>query len=610
MLDIKTIEWKNFMSYGDYITTLEVENLGPCLITGEIKDDDDRESYDTNDVEQKRKSNGSGKSTLVNVMQWVIFGRTMHSNNPGDAIMNYFTGEDCYGKVIFKNDDYILRTRTKSGHNELIYCKEGTETKLTADTLSTTKNMQAQLNKMFKLDWDLFSNNVFFNQYSKPWLEMADAPRKKALERMLRTDRFSYYAKVAKSKIDGVIQKNAEHQKRHEFVTEQVKTFQSQKEHAQKMAESYEENKRNRITGILSQIDNIRAEMEATKIPDLDKLKAKWDIVKEVEQKIKDLEKQHQLTANKISDLNCKFKNIDDLIKGWQEKSGKMCLSCKQLVSEEYTSKTIDPYLIEKRELASKIEQLESEKHAIAKKIKAIREALSLKTPEITMNDAKETISWHNRKSKEIESHNKSIEQIRKESNPHYTTIQEYDMKINEYSEELKSYISKTEKNSYVEKHLNYIYKAYNDRNKVKSLVFQEHIPFINGRLKHYLDIFGLDIHLELTDSLSIKSSKWGYDFESGGERKRTDVAFMLATFDFHEYMYGRQCNILVLDEVDGRLDDDGISSLVSIINNDIAPKVETIFIISHKSDMRDVFSSQINIIRENRFSRIDSIVK
>lgn len=610
MLDIKTIEWKNFMSYGDYITTLDVENLGPCLITGEIRDDDDRESYDSNDTSQKRKSNGSGKSTLVNVMQWVIFGRTMHSNNPGDAVMNYFTGEDCYGKVVFKNDDYILRTRTKNGHNELIYCREGSETKLTADTLSTTKNMQIQLNKIFKLDWDLFSNNVFFNQYSKPWLEMADAPRKKALERMLRTDRFSYYAKVAKSKIDGVVQKASEHAKRHEFITEQVKTYQSQKESAKRMAESYEENKRNRIAGILSQIDNIQAEIDSTQLPDIEKLKSKWAIVKEIEDKIKTLEKDKQTIDGKISDLSFKLRNLEDLIKSWRDKSGKMCLTCKQHVSEEYTSKTIDPYLEQRRDIATTVESLTVEREAIIKKIKAIRTALASKTPSMTINDAKETISWYNRKEKDIETHKKSIENIKQESNPHYTSIQEYDIKIQEYSEELQSFVSKTEKNNFVEKHLNYIYKAYNDRNKVKSMVFQEHIPFINGRLKHYLDIFGLDIQLELTDSLSIKSSKWGYDFESGGERKRTDVAFMLATFDFHEYMYGRQCNILVLDEVDGRLDDDGISSLVSIINNDIAPKVETIFIISHKSDMRDVFNSQINIIRENRFSRIDSIVR
>ena len=90
----------------------------------------------------------------------------------------------------------------------------------------------------------------------------------------------------------------------------------------------------------------------------------------------------------------------------------------------------------------------------------------------------------------------------------------------------------------------------------------------------------------------------WGYEFESGGERKRTDVAFMFAMFDFHEEMYGRQCNILVLDEVDGRLDDDGIDSLIGIIKNDLASKVESIMVISHRNMMHDIFPREIRVKR------------
>lgn len=79
----------------------------------------------------------------------------------------------------------------------------------------------------------------------------------------------------------------------------------------------------------------------------------------------------------------------------------------------------------------------------------------------------------------------------------------------------------------------------------------------------------------------------------------------MLAMFDFHEQMYGRQCNLLVLDEVDGRLDDDGIDSLINIIKNDLAPKVETILIISHRNLMHDTFPRELKVTRTDRFSQI-----
>jgi len=131
-------------------------------------------------------------------------------------------------------------------------------------------------------------------------------------------------------------------------------------------------------------------------------------------------------------------------------------------------------------------------------------------------------------------------------------------------------------------------------------------VPFINSRLKHYMDTFGLDVKVNLTDSLSVESNMWGYEFESGGERKRTDVAFMLAMFDFHEQMYGRQCNVLVLDEVDGRMDDDGIESLINIIKNDLASRVETVLIISHRNLMFDTFPRELRVTRRDRQSKLE----
>ena len=237
-----------------------------------------------------------------------------------------------------------------------------------------------------------------------------------------------------------------------------------------------------------------------------------------------------------------------------------------------------------------------------------MEEQVEAKTADMSLDKAQSIIESYNSRRKQIESIKRQILAIEEEKNPHYEAIELIDAKIIDIKQNITAFEGKVEKNNYLIKHLNYIYKAYNDRNKIKSEVFREHIPFINGRLKHYLEVFGLDINIELTENLGIKSDKWGYDFESGGERKRTDVAFMLATFDFHEYMYGRQCNLLVLDEVDGRLDDDGINSLINIIKNDIASKVETVLIISHRPDMHDIFPSQINIIRENRFSRIESV--
>ena len=608
MLEIKSIEWKNFMSYGDYISSIDLDQVGQCLITGQIFEDGERPSYDDSDTSELKKSNGSGKSAFVNVIQWAVFGRTMHSTNPGDAVINYFTGKDCYAKITFKNGDYIIRTRKSSGGNELIYSKAGDETKLISETLSTSKNMQAHLNKAFKLDWDLFCGSVFFNQYSKPWLEMAENSRKKALERMLRVDRFAYYAKIAKGKIESVESTNTQHLNKFNNLKDAIKLNEQQKIEVQKAADSFAENQKMRKGDLERQIKEIEAKIEITAEPNIEKLTKKWNIIDQINAKISTMEKQASKIINNINSKKYDLERNQNTIKEWSAKAGKLCISCKQDIPSSHTDTIILPIQKNVSALEEEIATLKKEHTKLSNTIAELEEHVEAKTPDMTLDKATSIIELNASRRKQINNLKQQIENIGIEKNPHFETLELIDTKLISINEQIKSYETKVDKNNYLIKHLNYIYKAYNDRNKIKSDVFREHIPFINGRLKHYLEVFGLDINIELTENLGIKSDKWGYDFESGGERKRTDVAFMLATFDFHEYMYGRQCNLLVLDEVDGRLDDDGIHSLINIIKNDIASKVETVLIISHRPDMHDIFPSQINIIRENRFSRIESV--
>ena len=85
MLELKSVSWRNFLSYGDYTSSLDLTNLGQCLITGQVIDED-KDVYDDANPMSIRKSNGAGKSTIPSVIQWVLFGRTMHGPNPGSKI--------------------------------------------------------------------------------------------------------------------------------------------------------------------------------------------------------------------------------------------------------------------------------------------------------------------------------------------------------------------------------------------------------------------------------------------------------------------------------------------------------------------------------------------
>lgn len=597
MLELKSVEWRNFMSYGDYDSYLDLETLGQCLITGEVLGED-KAVYDESGLAKIKKSNGAGKSTVPNAILWTLFGRTMHSANPGDKVINYFTGKNCRCKVTLKNGDYIVRTRNTDGKNELIYVKDGDEISVTSDTLGTSRLQQTELNRIFNLDWDLLCGSMFFNQYSKPWMEMADSTRKKAIERALHVDRFEYRAKVAKGKCDKLGAEVKAKRIKIDNLKSEKNRLESELVRVQDSCLNFDSGRKERQKNALHGAIAEKQKRDAIQRPALDKLQAKWDVVKKIREKVDTMQDEANQHSRKVGSLEGTASSDRQKIKLWNSKAGNICGVCEQDVPKTHTATKIEPLQAALDETVAEIVKATNALESVTVKIDQAKKILRDRSPETSMRDAK---AIH----KEWDDHDKEIDRLKKlaksiglEENPHTATIDDLKNRQTQCDEKAAAAEEEIERTDYLNRHYNYIYKAWNDRTKIKSFVFQEHIPYINKRLKHYLDVFGLDVQIELTSALGIKSNMWGYDFESGGERKRTDVAFMLSMFDFHEQMYGRQSNVLVLDEVDGRLDDDGIDSLINVIKNDLASKVETVMVISHRNMMSDTFPKELRVSR------------
>lgn len=622
MLEIANVSWQNFLSYGDYITTLNIAGLGQCLITGEVLDDEDKEAYDVAPLGRKRKSNGAGKSSCTAALQWTLFNRTMHAASPGDKVINWFTGKNCWGKIEFKSGDSIVRTRNTDGCDEVLICRNGDETKLVANTISTSKNQQAVLARQFELDWDLFCGSTFFSQYNKPWMQMADQPRKRAFERLLHVDRYAYYAKVAKAKCEALDQSVQKANDRKANLEREVSRLTAEIERLTAAADSFQSRLQTKYANALAAIKEEEQRRTELIVPDIEKLKAKWAIVTQIQAKITTNKADAEpflLKANSLNNTISKHEANANALQGkiklWREKDGKVCMACEQTVPHEHVGSRVEP--LEQQISAERVtvQKLKNEQIELRAKheeamvaVRAMEQILAQKKPTTTVKEAQNLETQRQQFDKNLARMRVQAEEILKEENPHLISMAASRERIVLCNAELATVAAEINRFEFLNKHYYYTHKAYLDRDKIKSFIFKEHLPFINNRLRHYLDVFGLDIRLELTDSLGIASNMWGYEFESGGEQKRTDVAFMLATYDFHEHMYGRQSNVLVLDEVDGRLDDDGIDSLINIIKSDLAARVETILIISHKSHMQDVFPREIKVQRRNRFSTLEVV--
>ena len=591
MLEIQNVSWRNFMSYGEETSSLDLSELGQVLITGEIEDE-------TQDG--LKKSNGSGKSTIPNVILWALFGRTMHSANPGDAVINHFIGKDCWVKITLKNGDSITRTRGLKGHNELLYTKNGEE-----NTLSTNKNLQQLLNKDLQLDWELFTSSAFFTQYSKSWLEMADNNRKKALERILRVDRFTFYATAAKSSAEKVDAKLSKINIKIESAKARIAKATTQIERNTQLRDNFEGSKTDRIRSIQTSVDVNQQKADAIKIPDLDKITQIWEVYTRINDKIEAMKNDQNDILRKTKLVESTINDLKSKAASWKNKKGKQCLSCMQDIDESHIQQHIEPLINQQAAEEATLNGLLAEKSKLMQNISATESKLAERKPKVTLREAKSIIDEKNQLLKLINRDLEHITKIENEQNPYTSSLDDLEKSIIEDQTIITDSTQEKEQQELLYRHYTYLSKAYSERNKIKSYVFKEHIPFINQRLNHYLDMLNLDIKVNLTENLGLDSNMWGYDFQSGGERKRTDVAFMLAAFDFHEAMYGRQCNVLVLDEVDGRMDDDGIDGLINIIKQELSRKAETILIISHRNQMHDVFDKEIKVTKSNNYSKI-----
>lgn len=263
---------------------------------------------------------------------------------------------------------------------------------------------------------------------------------------------------------------------------------------------------------------------------------------------------------------------------------------------------SIDEAAITAEEIKS---QLLSNKSKLEETVKSARNKVAMSSPSMTVNEAKQKNSCRDSLLVAMQLAYTDAEKISTEKNTYNQSVINLGEEIKKNEELIKKEQKDLETYDIILSHLLYIQKAYSDRRKIKSYLISKHQPYFNSRLHHYLDLFELDIRISLTDSLGIDSNLWGYDFQSGGERGRTDLAFMFAVFDLHQGIHGPQSNMLVLDEPEKALDEAGRQMLISIIKDDLATRFESIFIISHDDCFRDVFPHQVTIERTDRLSHI-----
>ena len=598
MLEFKSVTLQNFWSYGNYPTTIELDDLGPCLITGTVNEDEEDE------INSGKVSNGAGKSALVGAIMWCLFGRTTRSPNPGDKVMNWFTKKYCIVTLRFKNGDVLSRSRNVDGHNELLLTRGGEDI-----SLGTTNMEQQRLNRILNLDWEIFHGSTFFSQFGKSWMEISDTKRKDAMEREFHMDNIQFYADDAKNKLNAAKVKQQDVLTQISGLKDLRDTCSGQIDHFIAASKRFDVQKQLRVKQANAALADLVAQRDDIKQYDVAILTKHWDLFEQVQVKLQAMQQAVYKMEDDIRHNRLRILDKEKLIAKWQGKS-EVCSECEQPISKDHIAGKIRRPAEDVADLTKIQDTLQKTFTTKRDSLNTATDASEAKRPSTTLKQAAASKKQFDAYAPRIKSQQKSINVTATEENHYDETIAELRAKVKKYNSEVDGLNKTVIKLNSLILHLNYNYKAYHDRRKIKSYMLSEYIPYLNNRVAHYSAKFGLDIAIEFTNALGVKNSHWGYENFSGGEAKRFDVALMLAMFDLHTLMYGRHCNIVVLDEVDGRLDERGAKIFFEIVRTEFASKVDSILVISQRPDIRGALPSEIHVVREDRFSKISEIIK
>lgn len=156
-----------------------------------------------------------------------------------------------------------------------------------------------------------------------------------------------------------------------------------------------------------------------------------------------------------------------------------------------------------------------------------------------------------------------------------------------------------------------------------KSLLLNHVTPFLNDRANEYLSVLcGNNATIEFNTKKILASgeerNKFNIDISykygsdklselSGGELRRVDVAILLALGDLVASRALSPIRMRMLDEPFDTLDASGVERVVELLQTKIAPRVGTLLVITHNSDMQALFSNVIRVEKSGGISRIVS---
>lgn len=564
MIVFKKLKVKNFLSFGNNDTEIDLENYKLNLVTG---------------------SNGAGKSSLlVEGLTYALFGQPFRDIKKGQLI-NFINDKNSVVELEFSisSDEYKIIRGQKPNILQLFKNDE-----LIPESASVKDFQEYIQSEVLRMSLASFKQLVVLGTANFiPFMQLSSANRRKLVDDLLDVSIFTKMDQLNKGSIKEINQQMNENLIKLNSLKSELtaytlllkeknnSVFSDKEQLEQKLIE-----KKIFAKELLSKINELKVKVEA-----LTNLIKANDVV----ETIKKLDNVSSVLANRIAVNTQKI----------QETCEKdFCLSCQQKISEEQRSFIIKGIQLEIDNDTNKSNQVQEKLNSIMDELKIHKERQS-------------ELSDHNLKLVELNTKFSTaiqeVKQLTEELNKETIVDSSVQDKINELNTSI-SELELSQQNWFNEKYLRTVLSTLLVDSGIKATVIKKFVPVINKKINMYLKLLGADYMFLLDNEFNEQirgagREKSSYFSFSQGEKSRVDLAIMFTWRDIASIISGTNINLLVLDEVfDSAIDSSGVSGLKSVLDS----LDSNVYIISHREQLSDDFNRHIEVIKKGRFSILE----
>lgn len=569
MINFEKIRFKNFMSYGNYFTTLDFLNKKTTLISS---------------------VNGHGKSSVVDAITFTLYNKPYRKISKSQLV-NTINGKDCIVEICFSVG--IKSYKVVRGISPNIF-EIYVDDKLLNQDANITDQQKYLENNILKMTYKTFTQIVILGSATfTPFLELTTANRREVIEEILDIKIFSTMSSFVKEELKIISEEiNSENTK--------IQILQNKKNAQEKLINELCSLNEQSLADITKNIQSHQNNIQ--KLTD-----EIWNLENDVSEILTEIDELSSYEKEKLKleklglSLDAKLKESKKLQKFFEKHDN--CPTCGQSIDSTFKENKID-------DEQTKIETYQSQIHGIVEDIKDVRVYIKRKEKlERELTTKKNNLS---EKRNEIKYIQKTINELRQsldklDSKSNFLEREENELK------EIKISIDESLRQQECLKKKKREYEIVSHMLKdtgIKAKIIKKYLPIFNKLINKYLYEMGFSVNFSLDENFdeTIKSrhrDKFSYYSFSEGEKFRINLGILMAWRELGKIKNSVNTNLLFMDEVfDGSLDNEGIDNFMRILRN-LDGKTK-IFVISHKGDvLLDKFDRVIKITKQKNFSKL-----